>query len=205
MRTLEARTVRPYQADALSAVGDAYREGHRSPLVVMPTGTGKTIFFAELARRVVKPVLFVTHTRDLVRQTAKKVGAWCEEDVGIEMAASRELTRPTVPADALDLFGGPSQAHRPRARRRLRPDSRERDQARRARPGRLRLRRLRRSSSRYREHLAPGRGAFQRGPAPRESRRRPTGRTGRRLGRSSTVSPSSTRSARRSRTVGCAR
>ena len=35
--------LRPYQSAALEAVREAYRQKHRAALVVMPTGTGKTL------------------------------------------------------------------------------------------------------------------------------------------------------------------
>ena len=46
----KSMNLRPYQSTALHAVRETYREGHRSALVVMPTGTGKTVLFAEIAR-----------------------------------------------------------------------------------------------------------------------------------------------------------
>ena len=98
-------SIRPYQADALKSVAEAYRSGKRAPLVVMPTGTGKTVLFAELAKRTRHRCLFVTHTQDLVFQTADRVGSWCGETVGIEMAQRRDLTRPTIPGGGIDLFG----------------------------------------------------------------------------------------------------
>ena len=42
--------LRPYQEQALHAVRTAYRAGHARALVVMPTGTGKTVLFAEISR-----------------------------------------------------------------------------------------------------------------------------------------------------------
>lgn len=44
-------TLRPYQQAALAAVDGAAAAGNRCPLVAHPTGTGKTVLFAELARR----------------------------------------------------------------------------------------------------------------------------------------------------------
>jgi superfamily II DNA or RNA helicase len=59
-------TLRPYQQQALEAVRDAYRRGHRSALVVMPTGTGKTVLFAEISRLAKGPVLVIAHRQELV-------------------------------------------------------------------------------------------------------------------------------------------
>lgn len=44
--------LRPYQEEAISAVLDARDRGVRRQLLVLPTGAGKTIVFAELIRRL---------------------------------------------------------------------------------------------------------------------------------------------------------
>ncbi len=86
-------TLRPYQQQALEAVRDAYRRGHRSVLVVMPTGTGKTVLFAEVARLAKGPVLVIAHRQELVEQARSKIAAWCKDVVAVEMADRREFTR----------------------------------------------------------------------------------------------------------------
>lgn len=86
-------TLRPYQQQALEAVRDAYRRGHRSVLVVMPTGTGKTVLFAEVARLAKGPVLVIAHRQELVEQARSKIAAWCNDVVAVEMADRREFTR----------------------------------------------------------------------------------------------------------------
>ncbi|MEO6597220.1 MAG: DEAD/DEAH box helicase [Planctomycetota bacterium] len=86
--------LRPYQAAALEAVRDAYRKKHRAVLVVMPTGTGKTVLFAEISRLAKGPVLVLAHRQELVEQARAKISAWCNDVVAVEMAHRRELTRP---------------------------------------------------------------------------------------------------------------
>ena len=83
-------TLRPYQQQALEAVRDAYRRGHRSVLVVMPTGTGKTVLFAEISRLAKGPVLVIAHRQELVEQARSKIAAWCNDVVAVEMADRRE-------------------------------------------------------------------------------------------------------------------
>jgi Type III restriction enzyme, res subunit len=39
--------LRPYQSEALTAVRDAYLAGKRRVIVSLPTGTGKTVVFAQ--------------------------------------------------------------------------------------------------------------------------------------------------------------
>ncbi len=86
--------LRPYQQEALEAVRDAYRRKQARVLVVMPTGTGKTVLFAEIARLAKGPVLVLAHRQELVQQARDKIGAWCDDVVAVEMADRRELTRP---------------------------------------------------------------------------------------------------------------
>ncbi|MCA8941125.1 MAG: DEAD/DEAH box helicase [Planctomycetes bacterium] len=86
--------LRPYQQQALEAVRECYRQGHRSALVVMPTGTGKTVLFAEISRLAKGPVLVVAHRQELVDQARDKIAAWCDDVVAVEMAEQRGLTAP---------------------------------------------------------------------------------------------------------------
>ncbi len=86
--------LRPYQAAALEAVRAAYRQKHRAVLVVMPTGTGKTVLFAEISRLAKGPVLVLAHRQELVEQAREKIAAWCNDVVAVEMADRRDFTRP---------------------------------------------------------------------------------------------------------------
>lgn len=86
--------LRPYQTAALEAVRASYKAKHRSALVVMPTGTGKTVLFAEIARLAKGPVLVLAHRQELVEQAREKISAWIDDVVAVEMAARRDLTRP---------------------------------------------------------------------------------------------------------------
>lgn len=85
--------LRPYQVAALEAVRAAYQRRERRTLVVMPTGTGKTVLFAEVARLARGPVLVLAHRQELVEQAREKISAWCDDVVAVEMADRRELTR----------------------------------------------------------------------------------------------------------------
>lgn len=86
--------LRPYQRAALEAVRETYRQGHRSALVVMPTGTGKTVLFAEISRLAKGPVLVLAHRQELVEQAREKIAAWCNDVVAVEMANRRDFTKP---------------------------------------------------------------------------------------------------------------
>ena len=81
--------MRPYQHDALAAIKREW-ETVTSTLVVMPTGTGKTILFASLIRSCFpKRALVLAHREELIFQAADKIqkvtGFRCE----VEMAGYR--------------------------------------------------------------------------------------------------------------------
>jgi superfamily II DNA or RNA helicase len=61
----------------------------RSTLLVMATGTGKTVVMGETAARWPKGrVMMLAHRDELISQGATKIGAMCSETCGIEMADS---------------------------------------------------------------------------------------------------------------------
>jgi DNA repair protein RadD len=65
-------TLRPDQVDTLARVEEAYRRGIRRVLLVCPTGSGKTVMGAALARRATDlglRVLWLTHRIELIAQS----------------------------------------------------------------------------------------------------------------------------------------
>lgn len=65
--------LRPYQIDALARLDAAFAAGKRAPLIVAPTGSGKTVLAAEIIRRREGTCLFVAPRRELVHQTCQKL------------------------------------------------------------------------------------------------------------------------------------
>ena len=68
--------LRPYQREARTAVFDKWREGQARLLLVLPTGTGKTIVFAAVAEECVRHggrVLILAHRGELLDQAADKI------------------------------------------------------------------------------------------------------------------------------------
>ena len=64
--------LRPYQSDVLKRTRQAFRSGYHRPLVVLPTGAGKTVLFAYMASQSQarsKTVWFLVHRRELLDQT----------------------------------------------------------------------------------------------------------------------------------------
>ncbi|MGI9159630.1 MAG: DEAD/DEAH box helicase family protein, partial [Saprospiraceae bacterium] len=67
-------TLRPYQQTAVEKIRQAYVSGCKAPLLVLPTGGGKTVVFSHIAATSSargKRVLILVHRIELLRQTAK--------------------------------------------------------------------------------------------------------------------------------------
>lgn len=76
VRPMQSPTLRPYQREAVAAVREAYMAGHRSTLLVLPTGCGKTVVFAEVMRRTVargRRGLILAHRTELLEQALAKL------------------------------------------------------------------------------------------------------------------------------------
>jgi superfamily II DNA or RNA helicase len=79
--------LRPYQAQALDAIGKAYARGVTRQLVVLPTGSGKTIVFSSLVSRRPGRALILAHRDELIQQAAQKLTVVSGSlDVGIVKA-----------------------------------------------------------------------------------------------------------------------
>ena len=68
--------LRPYQEEARRSVEDAWMSGTKRTLLVLPTGTGKTIVFAKITEDMVrsgKHVLILAHRGELLDQAADKI------------------------------------------------------------------------------------------------------------------------------------
>lgn len=69
-------TLRPYQQEAVEAIENEWRSGNDRTLLVLPTGAGKTIVFADIARRSVetgRKVLVLAHRGELLEQASDKI------------------------------------------------------------------------------------------------------------------------------------
>src|SRR5690242_15121211 len=65
--------LRPYQEAALKAIEAAVQRGVRRPLLQLPTGTGKTIIFAEQIRAHGGRALVLAHRDELIGQAVDKL------------------------------------------------------------------------------------------------------------------------------------
>lgn len=65
-------TLRPYQADSVKAVIHYFRKHSTPAVLVLPTGAGKSLVIAELARLAKGRVLVMAHVKELVEQNHAK-------------------------------------------------------------------------------------------------------------------------------------
>jgi superfamily II DNA or RNA helicase len=92
---------RPYQTECLSAVWGAWDRGVQRPAVVLPTGSGKTIVFAHLARQFIElarmsgtphRVVVLVHRDELADQAIDKIESIAPDlHVGKVKAADDEV------------------------------------------------------------------------------------------------------------------
>ncbi|WP_434566991.1 DEAD/DEAH box helicase [Vibrio chagasii] len=65
-------TLRPYQADSVKSVIHYFRKHQTPAVLVLPTGAGKSLVIAELARLAKGRVLVLAHVKELVEQNNEK-------------------------------------------------------------------------------------------------------------------------------------
>lgn len=65
-------TLRPYQQEAVDATLKHFRKSDESAVIVLPTGAGKSLVIAELARLAKRKILVLTHVKELVEQNHAK-------------------------------------------------------------------------------------------------------------------------------------
>lgn len=71
-----AFTLRPYQLDAVNATISYFRQHSTPAVIVLPTGAGKSLVIAELAKKARGRVLVLAHVKELVEQNHNKYEAY---------------------------------------------------------------------------------------------------------------------------------
>lgn len=85
---------RPYQQKAAAAIHREWDAGNKKTLVVMPTGTGKTIVFASIVNDQVEKgehVLILAHREELLQQASDKLKMVTGLETALEKAQSSAL------------------------------------------------------------------------------------------------------------------
>lgn len=101
--------LRPYQNDALSKLADEFRQGKRAPLLVAPTGSGKTVMLSHVVHGHLAKggsVNWYAHRRELVDQASDTLRA-CGLDVGDKvrvLSVQGALASGEIPECSLAVF-----------------------------------------------------------------------------------------------------
>ena len=103
--------LRPYQQAAVDAVYEYLRSKETNPCVVLPTGTGKSLVLAQIAKDAVEKwngrVLILAHVKELLEQNADKIRKLCPElKIGIYSAGlkSRDTTEQVIVAGIQSMY-----------------------------------------------------------------------------------------------------
>ncbi|MGR2737906.1 DEAD/DEAH box helicase [Billgrantia sp. Q4P2] len=90
-------SLRPYQQEAVRRVVSHFRASDEPAVVVLPTGSGKSLVIAELARLARGRVLVLAHVRELVEQNhAKYLAYGLEADIFSAGLGRKESARQVV-------------------------------------------------------------------------------------------------------------
>ena len=86
--------LRPYQNEAVSAIQNEWKEGHQKTLLVLPTGTGKTVVFSKVVEEETKDgsnALILAHRGELLDQASEKLLETSGLDSALEKAESSSI------------------------------------------------------------------------------------------------------------------
>ena len=106
--------LRQYQTDAIQSIYDWFGANKNAPLIVTPTGSGKSVILAEFIRRACTDhhdthILVVTHVKELVEQDANAIRrVWPHASVGIYSAGlGKRQLKPVTVASVQSIYNKP--------------------------------------------------------------------------------------------------
>lgn len=93
--------LRDYQVDTYQAIQQAWTQGSRNVLAVLPTGAGKTVIFARLVADLRAPAVCIAHRQELVQQISL---ALSQNEVEHRIIGPRKVIKAAVAAH-MDQLG----------------------------------------------------------------------------------------------------
>src|SRR3990167_2421478 len=103
-------SLRPYQAECLREIHRNAGNGVRRQLVVLPTGSGKTVIFAQIPQSTPgKKTLVLAHREELLTQAAAKIRKSNPDlHIAIEQASIHASRRADVVVASVPTIGRPN-------------------------------------------------------------------------------------------------
>ena len=90
-------TLKNYQQEAVKTVFEEFKKKTRRQLISLPTGTGKTMILAAIAKEKNQKTLVLAHTEELIQQIKEDFLAyWPDVDIGICKAERNQLDHKIV-------------------------------------------------------------------------------------------------------------
>ena len=106
---------RQYQSDAIQSIYDWFAAGKDAPLIVTPTGSGKSVILGGFIKRAIADfadthILVVTHVKELVEQDANAIRRICPHlSVGIYSAGlGKRQLKPVTVASIQSIYNKPA-------------------------------------------------------------------------------------------------
>jgi len=109
--------LRPYQQEAIAALWEHWRaEPNSTPLIVCPTGAGKSLICAEIVRKILLAapkmhILILSHRKEIIRQNADEIHNLLKIPVGVYSAGlGSKIIRQVTCANIQSVFKKPFPA-----------------------------------------------------------------------------------------------
>lgn len=99
--------LREYQERAIGRLREALKSGHKKPVMVLPTGGGKSIIFGQVITNIVengKKILWIVHRRNLVNQMKSVLENHFGIEPGVIMAGVEPDTSKPVQLCTIQTF-----------------------------------------------------------------------------------------------------
>ncbi len=71
------KILRPYQIKAIDSICDGFNKDKKQ-LCVLPTGSGKTVIFSNIIKKLKCKTLIIAHTKELIEQISKTLSIECD-------------------------------------------------------------------------------------------------------------------------------
>ena len=108
--------LRDYQQKAVDSVIGEWRDGHKRTLAVMPTGTGKTVVFSTVLKKVADKgnrALVLAHRGELLEQARDKIYAVTGRECALEKADSTAIgSSELITLGSIQTFAQPTRLER---------------------------------------------------------------------------------------------